>query len=70
MGNLMLESWNCFTLARLVSAALTVAVLMTCSADARTRWREPISWYSCSMAPFSVTSRYSLYMLCTPVREV
>lgn len=25
----------------------------------RTRWREPISWYSCSTAPLSVVSRYS-----------
>ena len=42
-GNLILESWNCFTLTRLVRAAGTVAVLMICRQGARTRCRDAIS---------------------------
>jgi hypothetical protein len=36
--------------------------------EKRTRWREAISLYICSTAPFRVTSRYSLYMLWYPLR--
>ncbi len=32
-GNLILESWNCMTLARLQAEAGTVAVLMICTQD-------------------------------------
>ena len=42
-GNLILESWNCLMLTRLVSAAGTVAVLMICRHGARTRCLEAIS---------------------------
>ena len=42
-GNLILESWNCFTLTRFVMAAGTVAVLMICRHGARTRCRDAIS---------------------------
>ena len=42
-GNWILESWNCFTLTRLVMAAGTVAVLMICRQGARTRCRDAIS---------------------------
>ena len=42
-GNLILESWNCFTLTRFVMAAGTVAVLMICRQGARTRCRDAIS---------------------------
>ncbi len=47
-GKEILESWNCFTLSRLHSAAGTVAVLMMLMELARTRCREAISWYICS----------------------
>ena len=42
-GNLILESWNCFTFTRFVMAAGTVAVLIICRHGARTRCRDAIS---------------------------
>jgi hypothetical protein len=50
-GKEILESWNCFTLSRLHSAAGTVAVLMMLTLLARTRCRDAISWYICDIAP-------------------
>ena len=53
-GKEILESWNCFTLSRLHSAAGTVAVLMMLTLLARTRCREAISWYICDITPQSI----------------
>ena len=66
-GNLILELWNCLVLSLLQSLAGMVAVLMIWMQGSRTLWREAISLYICSTAPFSVVSRYSLYMLWYPV---
>lgn len=54
MGKEILESWNCFTLSRLHSAAGTVAVLMMLMLLARTRCRDAISWYICRSSIDSV----------------
>ena len=53
-GNLILESWNCLMLTRLVSAAGTVAVLMICRHGARTRCLDAISCVHMSAAPSAI----------------
>jgi len=58
-GKRIFESRNCSVLARLHADAGTVAVLMIWMHEKRQRWREPISWYSWSIAPLRVVSRYS-----------
>merc|ERR1712118_639531 len=55
-------------LVRRTLSASTTAVLMIWIVGARARWREAISAYIWSMTPFNVVSRYSLYMLCCPLR--
>lgn len=62
-GNLIFELWNCLVLSLLQSLAGTVAVLIIWMQGDLTLWREAISVYICSTAPFKVVSRYSLYML-------
>ena len=66
-GNLILESWNCLVLSLLQSFAGMVAVLIIWMHGNLTLWREAISLYICSTAPFRVVSRNSLYMLWYPV---
>merc|ERR1719148_104994 len=68
MGNFSLLLCISITWSRLHSEGLMIAVLMIWIVPGSARWRPAISWYIWPTAPFSVTSRYSLYMLCVFVR--
>lgn len=60
---LVLELWNCLVLSLLQRLAGMMAILMIWMHGNLTLWRDGVSFYIVSAAPFRVVSRYSLYIL-------